>query len=83
MHLIAGDPAISYDDMAEKMGKGRTTIMHNVQKLKRLGYLRRVGAKKVGHWEVSQEYAEGGGFQQSGQIEKNGSRIRVGRGIFT
>ncbi|MEI6167102.1 MAG: hypothetical protein WCS52_07895 [bacterium] len=33
MHLISMDPAISYDDMAEKMGKDRTTIMRNVQKL--------------------------------------------------
>jgi len=53
MHLIAGVPAISYDDMAEKLGKDRTTIMRNVQKLKRLGYLRRTGTKRAGHWEVS------------------------------
>jgi ATP-dependent DNA helicase RecG len=57
MHLIASDKAMSYDDMAKQLSKDRSTIMRNVQRLKGLGYLRRIGTNRSGHWEIcSSEY---------------------------
>jgi ATP-dependent DNA helicase RecG len=51
--LIAQNPFISYEVLAEKLNKKRTTVMRNIQKLKELGILKRVGPKKSGYWEVN------------------------------
>lgn len=51
--LIAENPFISYEVLAEKLNKNRTTVMRNIQKLKELGILKRVGPKKSGYWEVN------------------------------
>lgn len=48
--LMATNPAISYDSMASALGCDRTTIMRNVQSMKKAGVLRRVGSKKSGRW---------------------------------
>ncbi len=53
LKLISGNPRISYDDLAERLSKDRSTVMRNIVKLKELGALRRVGSKKTGHWEVT------------------------------
>ena len=55
VQLVAGideNPSISYDALAEKLNKNRTTVMRNIQKLKEMGVLKRIGSKKAGHWEV-------------------------------
>jgi ATP-dependent DNA helicase RecG len=52
LHLISAEPAISQQALAVRLGKNRTTIMRNVQHLKSLGLLCRVGSKKLGHWIV-------------------------------
>ncbi len=55
VQLVAGiddNPSISYDALAEKLNKNRTTVMRNIQKLKEKGVLKRIGSKKAGHWEV-------------------------------
>jgi predicted HTH transcriptional regulator len=49
---ISSNPYISYDDLAERLSKDRSTVMRNIGKLKELGALRRVGSKKTGHWQV-------------------------------
>jgi predicted HTH transcriptional regulator len=51
--LIGENPFISYEKLAEKLNKNRTTVMRNIQKLKELGILKRVGPKKSGYWEVN------------------------------
>jgi predicted HTH transcriptional regulator len=43
---------ISYDELADKFSKNRTTIMRNIQKLKALGFIERVGSDKSGYWRV-------------------------------
>ena len=53
VELISASPHISYDDLAERLSKDRSTVMRNISKLKALGILRRVGSKKTGHWEVT------------------------------
>jgi len=55
MQLVARieeNPSISYDVLAEKLDKNRTTVMRNIQKLKNIGALKRIGSKKTGYWEV-------------------------------
>lgn len=52
LELISGNPYISYDDLAERLSKDRSTVMRNIGKLKERGALRRVGSKKTGHWKV-------------------------------
>lgn len=54
LHLIKSDPHVSYDQLAALTQKDRTTIMRNMAKLKLEGKVQRVGAKKSGHWEVSE-----------------------------
>jgi len=49
---VKEDPSISYDALAEKLGKNRTIVMRNIQKMKDLGILKRIGYKKTGYWEV-------------------------------
>jgi ATP-dependent DNA helicase RecG len=46
------NPHLSYDQLAELVGIGRSTVMRHVQTLKDRGVLLRVGPKKTGHWEV-------------------------------
>jgi len=52
MARVKEDPSISYDAIAEKLGKNRTTVMRNIHKMKNLGILKRIGSKKTGYWEV-------------------------------
>lgn len=52
LNLIRSNPAISYDELADRTQKDRTTVMRNIGKLKNSGILLRVGSKKTGHWEV-------------------------------
>jgi predicted HTH transcriptional regulator len=53
VYLIAQNPFISYEVLAEKLDKNRTTVMRNIQKLKESGILKRIGPKKSGYWEVN------------------------------
>lgn len=52
LDFIRSNPEISYDDLARLTGKNRTTVMRNISKLKTLGFLKRIGSKKSGHWEI-------------------------------
>lgn len=52
MEWIAGKPTISYDELATRSGKDRSTIRRNLARLKESGRLRRIGPDKGGHWEV-------------------------------
>ena len=55
VQLVAGieeNPSIPYDALAEKLNKNRITVMRNIQKLKEMGVLKRIGSKKTGYWEV-------------------------------
>lgn len=52
LNALLGHPEWSYDELGQQIGIGRSTVMRHIQALKRRGLLRRVGAKKTGHWEV-------------------------------
>ena len=50
--VLNEDPKASYESLGTQLGKDRTTIMRNIQKMKDMGILRRSGSKKIGHWEI-------------------------------
>ena len=52
LKLIEINPEISYQRLSESLNKGRSTIMRQIQALKDLGILERVGPKKSGCWEI-------------------------------
>ena len=52
LEILHGDSRASYELLVTKLGKDRTTIMRNIQKMKDAGILRRAGSKKIGHWEI-------------------------------
>ena len=52
LRLVRTNVTISYDELASKTGKDRSTIRRNVGKLKDMGLLHRAGSKKTGYWEV-------------------------------
>lgn len=43
---------MSYDDVAVAVGVSRSTIRRYLRDLELDGLIRRVGARKNGHWEV-------------------------------
>jgi predicted transcriptional regulator len=51
--LIADEPRISLDAIAEKIGRTRKTVQRAIKKLKDSGRVKRVGPDKTGHWEVT------------------------------
>lgn len=50
--FIIDYPTISLSQLGEKIGISQTAIEKNIAKLKKLGYVRRVGPVKGGYWEV-------------------------------
>lgn len=54
LDVIRINPAISYSQLADLLDKNRTTIMRNINKLKAVDKLCRIGSKKTGHWQVNQ-----------------------------
>jgi ATP-dependent DNA helicase RecG len=52
LKLIRSAPEISYDQMAAKTDRDRSTVMRNIARLKKAGILERTGSRKTGHWKV-------------------------------
>lgn len=55
LELINTNPHITNAVLAEQTGKALSTIERRIKKLKEHKLLKRVGAKKTGHWEVNLE----------------------------
>ena len=51
-NCLKENPYITYDELVEKLKKGRNTIRLNIKKLKELNLIERIGADKTGHWRV-------------------------------
>ena len=49
------NPEISYEQLAEKMGKSRVTISRKISELKKAGIIKRIGADKNGYWQIVDE----------------------------
>ncbi|MCE5224044.1 HTH domain-containing protein [bacterium] len=52
--LVKENPEISYDELAKKLNKGRSTIYRSIVKLRKEKKLKRIGSKKTGFWKVSE-----------------------------
>jgi predicted HTH transcriptional regulator len=52
LEILAGDSAITYEEIANKLSLTRKTIQRHIQDLKNSGLIRRIGSDKTGHWEV-------------------------------
>ena len=52
LELIAKDPMISAQQLAQIVGISSRKIEENIAKLKRRERLKRIGPDKGGHWEV-------------------------------
>ena len=50
---IKNNPTISFDELSEKIGISRRSIINNTNKLKSLGILQRIGPDKGGHWKIT------------------------------
>lgn len=55
VHLIYQNPRISKRELHEKIGISTTAIDKNIEKLKNLGILKRIGPAKGGKWEITQK----------------------------
>jgi ATP-dependent DNA helicase RecG len=47
--------SISYEQLAEHLKKGRTTIYRNIKKMVEMNIIKRLGSDKNGFWEVNRE----------------------------
>lgn len=52
LRCIKENPAITQNEIAERMGKSERTIKSKVSSLQQKGYISRVNGKRYGHWEV-------------------------------
>jgi len=50
--LVKENPTISYDELAEKLNKGRSTIYSSIVQLRKEKKIKRIGSKKTGFWKV-------------------------------
>jgi ATP-dependent DNA helicase RecG len=51
---IFNNPNISYVQLTEVLQVNRATIMRNIQSLKQMGILTRVGSDKTGYWQINE-----------------------------
>lgn len=52
LNLIIGQPEADYQTLAVALGVSEATVKRNIQKLKQMNKIKRIGSKKTGHWEV-------------------------------
>ena len=50
--IIAEHPAITRRELAERLGMSPDGAKYHLDKLRKGGYIRRVGGRKGGHWEI-------------------------------
>ena len=49
---VKQNPNLSHEQIGKLLGKGKTTVHQSLAKLKKLGYIKRVGSRKTGSWEM-------------------------------
>ncbi|MBQ8142644.1 MAG: winged helix-turn-helix transcriptional regulator [Bacilli bacterium] len=52
LNEIKADNSIKTTEIADRLNIARETVSRNIAKLKKCGYITRVGSDKFGHWEV-------------------------------
>lgn len=51
---MQNNPRVTVQKLAKLLGISTTAIENNIRYLKAIGYVRRIGAAKGGHWEVTE-----------------------------
>ena len=54
LNEIKADNSIKTTEIADRLNIARETVSRNIAKLKKFGYITRVGSDKFGHWEVKE-----------------------------
>lgn len=57
LQLCREKPFVTIPELAELIGITERSVQRNIQKLQKDGWLRRVGGRKTGYWEVTHEGA--------------------------
>ncbi len=52
LKLFAQNKTVSMSEIADNLGISKRKVLDNINKLKKLGLIRRVGSPKSGHWEI-------------------------------
>ena len=55
LKIIRQTPSITVDEMAKSMKVTRRTILRDLEKLKQLGKIVRIGSDKYGYWELAEK----------------------------
>jgi ATP-dependent DNA helicase RecG len=54
--LIRDDPEMTRKEMARAIGITEDGVKYHLGKLRKKGIIKRVGGKKGGHWEITEEF---------------------------
>lgn len=52
--LVSDNPKISMSEMSKKVGISKRKILDNINKLRSVDIIKRVGSAKTGHWEAKE-----------------------------
>ncbi len=52
LKILQEDKNLTIEELAEKVGITDRNIEKNIAKLKKYGFLKRIGTDRAGHWEV-------------------------------
>jgi len=55
---MRADPKITYIQLADMAGKSKEAIRKNINKLRQMGIINRIGPAKGGHWQVILPYED-------------------------
>ena len=53
LEAVSSNPEITIAELSERIGIGTTAIENNIKKLKKKGFLERVGSRKEGQWKLN------------------------------
>ena len=52
LEILALNPNITIPELAQKIDRSESATKRAVRNLRKSGHLKRVGSRKVGHWEI-------------------------------
>ncbi len=53
--LIKNNTSITYDDIGAIIKRDRKTVQRAINKLKKLGFIERLGSNKTGAWQITKK----------------------------
>ncbi len=56
--------SLTYEQLAERLKKGRTTVYRNIKKMVELNIIKRLGSDKNGYWQVNRDMLSAIGYQK-------------------